>query len=80
MPAAGLERWDLVVDLSPVVEVVVIPARSREEELDTVATDVVIAREQGRGSDGSGFTFRIVAGPHAEDYLHDVPGKLHITV
>src|SRR5664279_2825113 len=72
---AGLQRWDLVVDLRSVVEVVVIPARGREEELDTVATDAVVTREQGRASDGSDLTFRIVAGPHAEDDLHDVPGE-----
>jgi hypothetical protein len=36
-----------------VVEVVLIPTGSREEELDTVATDAVVAPEQGRASDGS---------------------------
>ena len=69
---AGLQRRYLVIDLRSVVQVVLVLAGGREEELDAVAAHAVVAREQGRASDGSDFTFRIVAGPHADPDLHDV--------
>jgi hypothetical protein len=40
-PERRLERRDLVVDLRAVVEVVLVPAGSREEELDAVAAHAV---------------------------------------
>ena len=43
------------------VQVILVLARSREEELDTVATDPVVAPEQGRATDGSDFALRVGA-------------------
>src|ERR1039458_5210305 len=70
---AELQRWDLVVDFGSVVEVVLILAGSREEELDAVATDTVVACEQGRATDGSDGAVRVGAARDAELDLHDVP-------
>ena len=56
-----------------VVEVVLVSAGRREEELDAVAADAVVAGEQGRAADGASRAAAIVAGPHANPDLHDVP-------
>src|SRR5580692_5741881 len=69
-----LQRWNLVVDLGSVVELILVLAGSREEELDAVATDTVVTREQGCVADGSGFAPWIVAGRHADGDLHYVSG------
>lgn len=45
-----------------------------KEKLDAVATDAVVAREEGRMSNGSDCTLEIVAGLYADDDLHDVAG------
>src|ERR1039458_918434 len=78
---AELQRWDLVVDLGSVVEMVLIPAGRGEEELDAVAADAVVACEQGRASDGSDGAVRVGAARDAELDLHDVPrGGPHLRV
>src|SRR5271167_657572 len=48
-----LERRNLVVDFGSVVEAVLVPAGSREEELDAVATHAVVAGVEGRAPDGA---------------------------
>ena len=71
---ATLQRRNLVVDLASEVELILILARSREEELNAVATDAVVAREEGRVPYRPDFAPRIVAGSHADDDLHYVSG------
>ena len=46
-----LERWDLVVDLRSVVEVIVVFAGRGEGELDAVTAHPVIACEQGHATE-----------------------------
>src|SRR5438309_8059200 len=68
-----LERRDLVVDLGSVVEVVLVLAGSREEELDAVAADAVVAGVQGRATDAADGAVLVGAARDPELDLHDVP-------
>jgi len=43
--APDLQRWHLIVDLRSVVQVALPLAGRREEELDAIAADAVVARE-----------------------------------
>jgi len=70
---SGLQRRDLVVDLGSVVEVVLVLAGSREEELDAVAAHAVVAGVEGRATDGADFAVLVGAARDPELDLHDVP-------
>src|SRR5437763_823038 len=58
-----LERRDLVVDLGSVVQAVLVPAGSREDELHAVAAHAVVAGVERRATDGPDRAVRVCAAP-----------------
>jgi hypothetical protein len=61
LSSRALERRDLVVDLPAVVEVVLVPAGSREEKPDAVAAHAVVAGVECRATDGADGAIRVGA-------------------
>src|ERR1700733_9507173 len=68
-----LERRNLVIDLRSVIQVAVVLAGGREEELDAVTPHAVVTREQRDVAFGPDLAPGVRAALHPDDDLHDVP-------